>query len=265
MPTLLDILTSPVTLTVIAAYGLLLLWETFYPGRELPPVRGWKRRGIGCFALFIVTSNYLPLIWDERLGAYQVFDLSGAGVLAGTLIGFVVYEFGVFLWHVMLHRSSTLWRGLHQLHHSAERLDTHGAFYLSPLDMIGWILVSSLCLIVVVGVTPQAATNVLLIARLLNLFQHTNVRTPRWVGYIIQRPESHTVHHGRGVHAYNYCDFPVIDMIFRTFRNPSGYDIKTGFYDGASARVVEMILFNDVSKPKAAPTGEANGKQRVRA
>ena len=36
-----------------------------------------------------------------------------------------------------------------------------------------------------------------------------NVRTPQWLGYLVQRPESHSVHHQRGVHAYNYSDLPL--------------------------------------------------------
>ena len=80
------------------------------------------------------------------------------------------------------------------------------------------------------------------------IFQHANINTPRWLGYIIQRPESHTIHHGRGLHKYNYCDLPIIDIIFGTFRNPKGYQMETGYYDGASARIVDMLLFKDVSK-----------------
>ena len=52
------------------------------------------------------------------------------------------------------------------------------------------------------------------------MFQHMNKRTPHWVGYFIQRPESHSLHHGRGVHAYNYADLPLVDMLFGTFANP---------------------------------------------
>jgi len=92
----------------------------------------------------------------------------------------------------------------------------------------------------------------------MSFFQHANIKTPQWMGYVIQRPESHTIHHGRGVHANNYSDLPVIDMIFGTFRNPAGYEIETGFYDGASARVADMLLFQDVSEPveTSGETGE---------
>jgi sterol desaturase/sphingolipid hydroxylase (fatty acid hydroxylase superfamily) len=152
-----------------------------------------------------------------------------------------------------MHGSNFLWRTVHQMHHIAERLDTYGAFWFSPLDMVGWTALGSLCLTLIVGVTPAAATLVLLTTNFLAIFQHANIRTPRWMGYFIQRPESHTVHHGRGLHRYNYSDLPLMDMLFGTFRNPASYDMETGFYDGASGRVLDMLAFRDVSRPQDTP------------
>jgi sterol desaturase/sphingolipid hydroxylase (fatty acid hydroxylase superfamily) len=138
------------------------------------------------------------------------------------------------------------------MHHSAERLDTFGAFWFSPLDMIGWTAVGSVCLVLVVGVTPQAATILLLSITFLAIFQHANIRTPRWLGYLIQRPESHTIHHGKGIHHYNYSDLPVFDMLFGTFRNPQGFEVETGFYPGASSRMADMLLFRDLNQTATA-------------
>ena len=133
-----------------------------------------------------------------------------------------------------------------------ERLDTYGAFWFSPLDMVGFTVVYSLALTLVVGLSAEAATMTLYIAMFLTIFQHTNVKTPVWLGYIVQRPESHSVHHQRGVHAWNYSDLPVFDLLFGTFRNPREYAEQQGFYDGASARVGDMILCRDVA---SAPLG----------
>jgi len=143
------------------------------------------------------------------------------------------------------------------MHHSAERLDTYGAFYFSLADMIGWTLQGSICLVLLVGITPQAATIVLLTTTLMAMFTHTNVKTPRWLGYIIERPESHSVHHARGAHRNNYSELPLFDMLFGTFVNPESYVDETGFYDGASARVTDMILLKDVAA--AEQRGEGRG------
>lgn len=253
MPTPIDILLDPVSLIVIAIYGALMVWEAIAPGRALPRMEGWVYRGLASFAVFFYLSSYLPLFWDAHLAEFQLFDLAGLGTTGSAAAGLLVYELAVYWWHRSMHASGFLWRGFHQMHHSAERLDTYGAFYFSPLDMIGWTLLSSLCLVLVVGVTPHAATIILLTTTFLTIFQHANITTPRWVGYVIQRPESHTIHHGKGIHAYNYSDLPVIDMLFGTFRNPNGYEVDTGFYDGASKRVIDMLLFKDVAKPIKVP------------
>lgn len=83
-----------------------------------------------------------------------------------------------------------------------------------------------------------------------SMFQHANIRTPRWLGYILQRPESHSRHHARGVHAGNYADLPIFDLLFGTFHNPRYFAAENGFYDGASSRVGEMLRFRDVSQPR---------------
>ena len=70
--------------------------------------------------------------------------------------------------------------------------------------------------------------------------------------YIVQRPESHSIHHGISIHKYNYSDLPLVDIIFGTFRNPTQEEVpQTGFYKGASKRVVDMLLCKDVSQPVA--------------
>lgn len=257
MPTPIELITDPVSLVVFAMFGGLMLWEALFPGRDLPPVRGWHVRGLVAFAAFFFLSSYLPLWWDTHLARYRLFDLTGFGTLGGAAITVLVYEGIVYAWHRTMHAVPALWRSFHQMHHSAERLDTAGAFFFSPLDMIGWTFAGSLAMVVVVGITPQAATVAILATTFLGIFQHANVRTPRWLGYIIQRPESHTIHHARGIHRFNYSDLPLFDLLFGTFRNPADYGHDTGFYPGASDRLIDMLAFRDVSHPASEPPPSA--------
>ena len=249
MPTPIDILLDPISLGVLALYGGLILWEALAPARTLPEVRGWLPRALTSFFAYFYLSSYLPLVWDGYLAHYQLFDLSHLGTFAGAAVGILVYESLLYAWHRTMHKSRLLFLGFHQMHHSAERLDSFGAFYFSPLDMAGFTLLGSLSLSLVVGLSPAAVTLFLFVTMFLGIFQHTNVRTPQWLGYFIQRPESHAVHHRRGVHYYNFSDLPVIDMLFGTFRNPREYVGETGFYPGASARIAEMLAFRDVGSP----------------
>jgi sterol desaturase/sphingolipid hydroxylase (fatty acid hydroxylase superfamily) len=248
MPTPLDILLDPVSLMVLCLYASLMLWEAIAPGRKLPKIKHWRLRGISVFIFYFYFTSYLPLIWDSFFASYQLINLTDYSLVLQVFIGVVLYQLGIYIWHRLLHENNMLWKIFHQMHHSAERIDTYGAFYFSPFDMIGFSLLGSLCLVLVVGLSPQATTVSLLLITFLGVFQHTNIKTPVWLGYIVQRPESHTIHHAKGIHAYNYSDLPIFDIIFGTFKNPKNYEYDTGFYSGASKRIWEMILFKNVEK-----------------
>lgn len=257
IPSPLELIADPVSLVVFGLYGALMVAEAVFPGRDLPVVRGWRLRGLAAFVVFFFLSSYAPMLWDAALAEHRLLDLTGWGTLGGAVAAVLVYELLVYFWHRAMHQSEALWRAFHQMHHSAERLDTYGAFYFSPLDMIGWSLLGSLAMVLVLGLSPGAATVALLVTTFLGIFQHANIRTPRWLGYVVQRPESHTIHHGRGIHGYNYSDLPIFDILFGTFANPADFEVDTGFYDGASQRVPEMLVFADVSTPLPRARDEA--------
>jgi sterol desaturase/sphingolipid hydroxylase (fatty acid hydroxylase superfamily) len=151
----LDILRDPVSQYLIAIYVLLILWEAIFPARELVAIKYWKVKGIAVFLFYFFLSSYLPLFINPYLEPYRLVDLSSVGVFGGAAIGILLYEFGVYVWHRAMHRSDFLWKIFHQMHHSAERLDTYGAFFFSPMDMIGWTVLSSICLTLIVGLARR--------------------------------------------------------------------------------------------------------------
>lgn len=256
MPTPIEILLDPLSLIFLGIFASLIAWEALFPAKALPKVKGWQLMGLCSFAIYFYLSSYMPLLWDGALSNYQLFDISGQNTVAQLLIGLLVFEFVLYSWHRALHEFTPLWRVFHQMHHSAERLDTWGAFWFSPTDMFGFTFVGSFSLVLIVGTNPQAATAIMLVTFFLGVFQHLNVRTPRWLGYLVQRPESHSVHHGLGVHRNNYADIAIFDILFGTFVNPEKA-METGFYQGASYRVGDMLLCKDVYQESASP-GAAN-------
>lgn len=247
MPTPIEVLLDPISLTVFALFAALITWEHFFPARALPRAPAWRTRGLAAFVLFFALSTYLPLLWTEYLLPWQLFNLGHLGTATGAIGGVLVYEGLGYFYHRGMHASGFLWRVLHQMHHSAERVDAWGAFWFHPLDMIGWTAISSLALTLIVGLSASATTAALLFITLLTIFQHTNIRTPRWLGYIVQRPESHSWHHARGRHRNNYADVPLFDLLFGTHHNPREFAPETGFYDGASLRLGEMLTFREIS------------------
>ena len=248
MPTLLEVLLDPISQGLIALYVFLMLLELLAPARKLHHIKGWIPRALCVFVVYFLLSTYLPILWDQYLIPYQLFNLTNINPYLSTLIAVLVFELMIYIWHRTMHNNNWLWRSFHQMHHSAERLDTYGAFYFSPLDMIGFTFIGSLSLSLIVGLAPQAISLFLFTTMFLSIFQHSNIMTPQWLGYIIQRPESHSVHHSKGIHAYNYSDLPIFDIIFGTFKNPKEFEKDIGFYNGASAHIPQMLIFRDVSR-----------------
>jgi sterol desaturase/sphingolipid hydroxylase (fatty acid hydroxylase superfamily) len=231
-------LTLYIALGLFAAFALL---DLVAGARIFPRIRNWRLKGIVSTAFYFAISINAPLLWDGLLGQYRLVDATVLPLAVQVIGAFLVIELGIYVWHRTMHGTDLLWRWFHQMHHSAERVDIWGAFYFSPLDMIGWAFLGSLCLVLGFGISGEAAVIVSLGVTFLSMFQHANIRTPHWLGYLIVRPESHTLHHRRGEHRYNYSDLPLIDMIFGTFRNPRECDFEAGFYDGASKKLGAML------------------------
>ncbi len=215
--------------------------------RPLPEVANWRLKGLAFTFLYFSAATFAPLMWDGWLGQYQLFDGSSLPLWGQILGGFLLLEFGIYAWHRTMHNVTPLWRWFHQLHHSAERVDIWGAFYFHPFDMLGWAFLGSLCLVLGFGISAEAAIFINVAATFCSMFQHANIRTPRWLGYFVTRPESHSLHHERGVHARNYGDIPVYDMLFGTFENPRTFDGEVGFHDGGSSRIGAMLIGREIA------------------
>lgn len=229
----------------LAVLGILVVLDLVAPARAQPQVRGWRLAGTLATVLFFAVGTYAPFLWDELLSSHRVFDLTDLSFGAQALLGLLAYELVAYVWHRLLHAVPFLWR-FHQTHHAAERFDVFGANYFHPVDMLGWSLATSLGLVWLVGLAPEAALFAANVAMILATFQHANLRTPAWLGYVIARPEMHAVHHQRGVHWGNFGDIALFDMIFGTWFNPRRFDAQVGLVDGGSLKLGKLLLGEDL-------------------
>jgi sterol desaturase/sphingolipid hydroxylase (fatty acid hydroxylase superfamily) len=235
-------------LAPLVTYFAMLAVEGAWPARAFPPRKGWQWIGVAFLILITTVGVVVPLlIPGDWLEAHRWVDGTRLGVVGGTIVGYVVMEGIVYAWHRSVHNVGLLWRGFHQLHHSPQRVDIPGSVLFHPTEMVAYTLLQIFVTVVVLGLDPLAAAVVGYLIAFNSFFQHWNVRTPQWIGYFIQRPESHCVHHRQGVHYYNYADFPPWDMLFGTFRNPPKFMGECGFESGADARMGAMLAFADVN------------------
>lgn len=238
---------NPFNLAVLSGWAFLMLWEALLPARSFPHIPGFHWRGLASATLYVVMASWLPFAWSDWLGQYLVFDGHRLPFALQLVIGYAVVQFFAYWWHRAMHRFDWLWLRFHQMHHSVERMDSFGALYFHPNDTIGFTFAASFALTVIFGMDPLAAAIVAVFGGLAALFTHANVATPRWIGWIMQRPESHGRHHQRGRHTGNFAELVIWDQLFGTYENPREWNGESGFYDGASARVWDMLRFRDVS------------------
>jgi sterol desaturase/sphingolipid hydroxylase (fatty acid hydroxylase superfamily) len=246
-------------LLIPISFFTMLAIETLGTGRRWPDVRHWRLKGLGFFVLLMAINIVLPSLLPDSLAAHSLLDGRRLGVGGGIGVGFLALTLAATLLHRAYHRFDLLWRWVHQLHHSPPRLDVAGSVLFTPQEIILNVLVFQLVEVAVLGIDPLAAAAVGTIAAFYGMFQHFNIRTPRWLGVLIQRPESHGVHHRKGVHAYNYADFPLWDMLMGTFRNPKQYLGEVGFEADAATRITPMLVGRDAN---AALYGPANRGSR---
>lgn len=241
------------TLLIPVSFVGLFLLERLFPARPLPKVSWWVLKGFVFFVVTAAINAIVPALVAERMTKHATpVDLRFLG-LAGALVVLVASDVVTYPVHRFLHRVDFVWRWTHQMHHSAERLDIAGAVYFHPFD-IAIQAGAPAFLVALLGVTPDAAALAGFVGFLVAMFQHLNVKTPRWLGWVVLRPEQHSVHHARGVHAYNYGNLAFMDLLFGTFRNPKEFSPEQGFWNGASARMGAMLLGRDVGQPnRAAP------------
>ena len=62
-----------------------------------------------------------------------------------------------------------------------------------------------------------------------------------------QRQAAQPGHHQRGLHAYNYGDLPIFDIMFGTFRNADSWQEEAGFHPGSTRQIGEMLTFRKIS------------------
>lgn len=237
-------------LLIPVTYLLMLAVEARWPARDFPPRRGWRWLGVVFLLVVATVGTVVPLLLPvEWMAAHRWIDGTVLGIAGGTVVGWLVQSAVAALWHRASHAFSPVWRFGHQVHHGPQRIDISGSVLFHPTEMVVQTLIQLFVTVIVLGLHPVAAALVGYLVAFHGFFQHWNVHTPRWLGYAIQRPESHCLHHGQGVHAYNYSDFPLWDMLCGSFRNPARHDGACGFESPADRRLVAMLAFRDVNAP----------------
>jgi sterol desaturase/sphingolipid hydroxylase (fatty acid hydroxylase superfamily) len=211
-------------------------------------VKGWLWRALSLNLLQAAMVYLAGVTWDPWLREAQVWSSRDWPVPLAALFGYVVLTFVYYFWHRARHEVDWLWKWVHQVHHSPQRIEIITSFYKHPLELLLNSILSSLVLYGLCGLSVTAATSAVLLSGLAELFYHWNIRTPAWLGPFFQRPESHCVHHELGRHTSNFADLPLWDILFRTYDNRPTFAGRCGFDDNREARLGAMLVGVDVNR-----------------
>ena len=236
------------TLFIIGIALIFFVAERLFPGRALPNSQGWYLRAIFFNFCQLCVVLLAGVSWNAWLHQLSIFDLSQSmSAPAQGLLAWFIGTFIFYWWHRARHESKVLWQSLHQIHHSASRIEILTSFYKHPVEMMSNSIIISLVLFSFLGAAPEAAIWFNLFAATGEIFYHSNLKTPHWVGYVMQRPEHHSIHHEFNVHNFNFGDITLWDRLFGTFKDTDAFAARCGFKDGREQQVGEMLLFKDVN------------------
>jgi sterol desaturase/sphingolipid hydroxylase (fatty acid hydroxylase superfamily) len=236
--------------TILVVFVCCFLLERALPGWPLPRVRTWPLRVLVVNAVQLGVVLLAGLSWERWLSSASLFRLSDhVSPAVGGLLAYFIATFVFYWWHRWRHEVDLLWRGFHQIHHSPQRLEVITSFYKHPGEMVANSILGSLLVYTLLGLSLEAGAVYTLCTALGEFFYHTNVKTPRWVGFVFQRPEMHRIHHQHGRHKNNYGDITWWDMLFGTYENPKEWVHTCGFDDAKEQQLLAMLAYKDVHEP----------------
>jgi sterol desaturase/sphingolipid hydroxylase (fatty acid hydroxylase superfamily) len=229
-----------------AVFSVIFTREVIAPASMANCDKRWRIYAGALNAGNLVVVGLAGLFFQSWIDHASLFQLrSKLDPFTASLVAFLVSSFVAYWYHRATHWSDTLWRSVHQLHHSPARIEALTSFYMHPFDGLLASLINAGVAYLVLGVSAFSAAVALLYVTLFSLIAHADLRSPWWLGFITQRPEMHRVHHERGVHANNY-GLPLWDMMFGTWRNPRVGPIACGFVEEKEVLIGQMLMLRDV-------------------
>jgi len=231
---------------IVAATVLFFVVERAFPGRELPEAPGWYARAAFLNICQVGVVLLAGIAWNRWLQHYSLFHISNTmPPFAQGLLAWFIGTFVFYWWHRARHDSNFLWRVCHQIHHSPSRIELLTAFYKHPLEIAADSMLASALIFSLLGGSVEAGMWFNVFAVVGEYFYHSNLKTPHWVGYFLQRPEHHSIHHQLDLHGFNYGDITWWDRLFGTFREADEFAAQCGFPNGHEKHLDRMLLFKD--------------------
>jgi sterol desaturase/sphingolipid hydroxylase (fatty acid hydroxylase superfamily) len=186
------------------AAGALFVLERRRPlrrSREPGVDRVARNLTIGLFAAATTVASEVPVVAPterlasrHRLGVLRWLHLPG---VVRVVLGFLLLDYTLYIWHWLNHRSPLLWR-FHAVHHIDRDLDstTGVRFHFGELALAAGFRAAQILLLGVDRATLRVWQQLLFVSV---VFHHSNVELPpsveRALVTVVATPRMHGIHH----------------------------------------------------------------------
>lgn len=182
---------------------------------------------LAAFSLLALRLALIPgIVWiaeysnSHDIGIFNLFPLS---YWLEFILVFLLLDYGNYLWHLMNHHNSFLWR-FHNVHHADIDLDVTTAIRFHFVEVLFSVLSRGL-IILLLGATVEEVLIYEIVFEAATNFHHSNLKIPskieRGLNLLIVTPRMHGVHHSI-IKEETDSNFSVIfsiwDRIHRTAR-----------------------------------------------
>ena len=215
---------------LLAGFGGVATWEGLHPLRSpsLSTSLRWRHN----FLWFVLNGFFLHWVLPASAIGWSLLSAKqGWGFLSnpelpvwlGLGLGILALDLTAYIAHVLLHKSTLLWR-LHAVHHSDVDFDCTTGFRFHPLEGL-FASAVKLTVIASLGVPPLAVAVYETWLGLQNLYGHANARFParleKVLRHLVITPDLHRIHHSVRIDESNR-NFGIVlpwwDRLFRTYQ-----------------------------------------------
>ena len=169
--------------------------------QEDPNAHALRNLGVAGAAAAAVTIAERPVVapvarWVDRRGAGLLPRL-GLPRWAEGALAVVAMDYGLYLWHIALHRVPLLYRA-HAAHHADLDMDVSTALRFHVAELVASVPYRA-AQIALMGVRPGPLAAWQTLTVLSVMFHHSNVRLPvhveRALSWLVMTPRLHGIHH----------------------------------------------------------------------
>jgi lathosterol oxidase len=174
--------------------------------------------------IFLWTNSFAQLgfSWAATVPLQQA--MSGLPIWLQFVLAVVLADFFQYWGHRLHHKVGFLWK-FHSVHHSSEVMDWLAG---SRTHLVEVLVIRGLVMLplYVCGFSEAALNGYIILVGVQSVAIHANIGIKTGIlRYVLVTPQFHHWHHAKDA---DYCDanyavhLPVIDMIFGTYKCPSG-------------------------------------------